>query len=586
MRANRGGHFALRLTAGVLLFLGLAAAVCGLIGACQSGYYAKRALMPENEWLEYVTGQRTPQPLEPEDYKGKNLNAAGRAKNRMTRLLGELSDFERFTMPRQAVLLGAGGGLVLIAVILLFFSGSVALGIGLGLGLLSLALFGPILYFVWSTAGKGSGGLAQSYEFKAMFHSLLLAGCVTVVSSAIALGMRRCFAVHQMPGGAVVRGLLLLSCASGTFLHAYGWRLLLPGLTGFLGCVLALSLPLSGLLFLVIRSPKGVSPDSGPLAVPGFKLGAVLVFSLAFTDFSVPRLLGGSFTTLPVLIYEQAVQGSRGVFQGASLLSLIISTFLFAVCVVINRREPFTLSRKNELNRAEAGCGSAVSWIFCFGISALSVLPLGMTAAQAFIHEGAFGLHNFAGQALDVWLSPSLWNSLLAAGIVGCVCWLLGWGISKLWMNHPRLDAGTLKNGSLYPVFVQAPALSAALLLALGNRPFMLYGGVALPLLAETLLFLPLPVYLGGVHGKANGSALRGAAAGAVLACVGMLNELVCAKLLLPEGENTLATEIYRNIMLGREDLAGISFLPLLALTVALLAVFSALNRAGNDLEK
>ena len=78
----------------LLLVLGIVMAACGLMGKSQADYYARKTNLSAGEWIDYATG-KTPAPeLTEEDYRGRNLNASGRAKNTVLEQLQKVTGFD------------------------------------------------------------------------------------------------------------------------------------------------------------------------------------------------------------------------------------------------------------------------------------------------------------------------------------------------------------------------------------------------------------------------------------------------------------------------------------------------------------
>jgi ABC-type spermidine/putrescine transport system permease subunit I len=77
-----------------------------------------------------------------------------------------------------------------------------------------------------------------------------------------------------------------------------------------------------------------------PMSVPAIFAGLALVFSVSYTNFIVPQLLGGgSYSTLAVQVYEQTIVVLDWT-RGAVLATILLTTcfaFVLAIVAVGNR---------------------------------------------------------------------------------------------------------------------------------------------------------------------------------------------------------------------------------------------------------
>lgn len=73
-----------------------------------------------------------------------------------------------------------------------------------------------------------------------------------------------------------------------------------------------------------------------PLSVPGIGTGAALVFTLSYTTFVVPQLLGGgNYLNAATMIYEQVVFSLEWSKGSVSSLLLMVSCLIVLVCIAL-----------------------------------------------------------------------------------------------------------------------------------------------------------------------------------------------------------------------------------------------------------
>ena len=578
----------LRIAAIALLTLGLALIACGAMGVGQTNYHAGMARISQEDWIDYVTGRRQVAPLTSEDYRGKNLKASGREKQRITDELKAATAFDKFVMPRRVLLLVLGGGAAAAGAGLLIASGPWSLAAALG-GLGYLALLGYPLFsaFRWGlTDGAGRFSLAalgtalgrRGYFTGALFHSLLLAGAVTALSAALALGFRALLHKAHARLGGVSRFLLLLSAAAAPLMGAFAWSEVFPAWRGFLPCLLCLALPGTGWMLLALSGAEG-APLPKALRASGFLSGALLLFLRCFTDLGAPMLLGGGYMTLPVLLYEE-ITGSadNGKSLGAVLLlfSLIVSAAVYILWRVrVNRQSKGASLFLPEEAREEFAHGPA-GWAFSALAAVCCGAPLLLAAGLSFLRNGAFTFQNYQemiGQNGPLFLRTLVFTLLcaLAAGGVGGL-------LASLARSHKSLWTALLKHLALFPQAIQGTALGAALLLAFSQRPLLLTGGWALLICASLLLAVPFPLRFSYLRAGTKGGLVRGACAGAAAAWLMLLNEWAAPLFLSGEGTSLAPLEMYRQMMFGQPGAACALAVALLAGSALALGAFLALR--------
>jgi iron(III) transport system permease protein len=111
------------------------------------------------------------------------------------------------------------------------------------------------------------------------------------------------------------------------------------------------------------------------------------VFTLIFTDYGVPLMIGGRYTTLPVLMYQEVIgllNFSRGSVIGSFLLIPALAAFLFDLLNKDRGNQNFTQQEK-ALSRNPLRDWAATG--YCVLVCAIIALPLVVFAVLSFINR-------------------------------------------------------------------------------------------------------------------------------------------------------------------------------------------------------
>ncbi|WP_008316644.1 putative 2-aminoethylphosphonate ABC transporter permease subunit [Leptolyngbya sp. PCC 6406] len=251
------------------------------------------------------------------------------------------------------------------------------------------------------------------------------------------------------------------------------------------------------------------------VTIPSVKYGLIsaffICFILAFTDFGVPKVVGGDYNVLATDIYKQVV-GQQNFSMGAtiSILLLIPSVFAFVIDRLVQRRQTALISAKAVplqpkpkpvLDRLMLGfCGTIVA--LALGVFATVVLA---SLVQLWPYDFSLSLRNYDFSRVGGGGYGAFWNSLRMSGytaIFGTLVvftsayliekspglrWLrsLNYFLSTLPLALPGLVLGIAYvfffNNPIWPL----PGLGIAI-----HNPFHgLYGTMALLVIVHTIHF-------------------------------------------------------------------------------------------------
>ncbi len=178
------------------------------------------------------------------------------------------------------------------------------------------------------------------------------------------------------------------------------------------------------------------------VTVPTVRYGlisaALVVFTLAVTDFGVPKVIGGQFNVLALEAYKQVI-GQQNFPKGAvvGLLLLIPALLAFAVDRLIAQNEGAVSSRAVPLVPRPFWLRDSLCFLLCLGVATVLLALIGMAVYASFVqfwpYNLSFSLRHYDFDNMDGggWLafSNSLqlasWTALFGTLTVFLVGWLL-----------------------------------------------------------------------------------------------------------------------------------------------------------------
>ena len=287
---------------------------------------------------------------------------------------------------------------------------------------LLLLVVAPLGYMFASMDGES---IRQVFEresfFTALLNSVVASTLTTVISLTLAYVLAWCLERTALPGKRVFRllltlpmlipsvslgmGAVLLGGNNGLFTNLFG----LPsggiyGLTGIVYASVMYSLPVAFLMMVNILRFEDSSPYDAAhvLGIPRRRQFAAItlpylrkpliatafsVFTLSFTDYGVPLMVGGKFKTLPVLMYQQVIgqlDFGKGCVYGSILLVPALVAFLVDVISKNNASSSFVTRpfRINPSRKRDIGAFAITA-----ALTAVSLLPILSFGVLAFVRK-------------------------------------------------------------------------------------------------------------------------------------------------------------------------------------------------------
>jgi iron(III) transport system permease protein len=183
------------------------------------------------------------------------------------------------------------------------------------------------------------------------------------------------------------------------------------------------------------------------VTLPGARYGlisaAMVVFTMAVSEFGVPKVIGGNYSVLAIDIYKQVV-GQQNFQMGAvvGLLLLIPAVVAFLVDIIVRRRQQSLLTARSvPYAPRPRRRRDTLLLAFVLLMSAAMLLVIGMAVFASFVkvwpYNLSFTLNHYTYGFEEAGVEHAYWNSLRMAAW----CAVLGAAISfagAYWLEKTR----------------------------------------------------------------------------------------------------------------------------------------------------
>ncbi len=238
------------------------------------------------------------------------------------------------------------------------------------------------------------------------------------------------------------------------------------------------------------------------VTLPGARYGLIsatmVVFTMAVSEFGVPKVIGGNYNVLAIDIYKQVV-GQQNFQMGAvvGLLLLLPAVAAFLIDMIVRRRQQALVSARSiPYSPARSAGRDGVLLAFVLLISAAMLLVIGMAVFASFVkvwpYNLSFTLNHYTYGFEEAGVDHAYRNSLAMAGW----CAVLGAGISfagAYWLEKTRgadLLRPVIRLQAMLPMAVPGLVLGIGYILFF-NHPAnplnVLYGTMTI-LVASTII--------------------------------------------------------------------------------------------------
>jgi iron(III) transport system permease protein len=407
----------------------------------------------------------------------------------------------------------------------LFQSKSVKILLGI---LLFVAVICPLGSMLMNMSGSDISYVLKLPRFReALLNSIYAAGTATVISIFLAWGFALCvvrsnlrfrevFSVFVtlpmlIPSISHGMGLILLLGANGIITRLFG---LSGTIYGFHGIVLGsvfYAFPVAFLMLADIIKYEDGSPYEAAevLGIPRTNqffsitfpylrkpLISVIfaVFTLIFTDYGVPLMIGGRYITLPILMYQEVIgllNFSRGSVIGSILLIPAVVAFVFDLLNRDRANQNFVIKEKaKQENKLRDTCAASYVILICLIIA----MPVLVFAFLSFINsypvDMGLSFHNIT-RTMNMGAGRYLGNSLVIAVWVSVLGTVISWITAYFTARTPGKSSRMLHLISITSLAI--PGLVLGLAYVLFFKGSFIYGSLAMLILVNTIHFMASP---------------------------------------------------------------------------------------------
>jgi len=395
-------------------------------------------------------------------------------------------------------------------------------------GFLLVTVVCPLAVMLMNMTGADIAAVLRLPRFReALVNSTRVAGTATALSIVLAWGFalcvirtnlrfRRVFSVFVtlpmlIPSISHGMGLVLLLGANGIFTKAFG---LSGTVYGFHGIVLGsvfYAFPVAFLMLADILIYEDGSPYEAatvlgiPKANQFFSITfpylrkplisvVFAVFTLVFTDYGVPLMIGGRYITLPVLMYQEVIgllNFNRGSVIGSFLLIPAVIAFVFDFLNRDRANQNFIVQEKAKHDNAKR---DAIAACYVILICFLIALPVAIFAFLTFINnyptDMGLSFRNIA-KTMNMGAGRYLSSSLLIAVWVSVLGTALAWITAYFTARTPGKSSRLLHLISITSLAI--PGMVLGISYVLFFKGSFIYGSLAMLILVNTIHFMASP---------------------------------------------------------------------------------------------
>jgi iron(III) transport system permease protein len=408
-------------------------------------------------------------------------------------------------------------------------SGAVKIFIGI---FLAFSLIFPLGTMLFNMAGTDVGEVVASPQFReALRRSIVAAAVVTVISICLAwffalavvrsrMRFRNIFAVlgtapMLIPSISHGMGLVLLLGSNGILTRLFGLERAIYGFGGIVAGSVLYAFPVAFLMLADILVYEDASPYEAAtvLGIPKYKqffsitfpylrkplISVVFaVFTLIFTDYGVPLTVGGRYTTLPVMMYQEVIgllNFSRGSVIGSFLLIPALAAFLFDLLNKDRGNQNFTIQQKKlNDNPVRDWAAALYSIVVCVIIALPLVVFAVLCVIKSYPTDMSFSLDNIA-RTMNLGAGRYLVNSVIIALLVSLVGTILSYVIACFTARNRDTTPG-IASRFLHLVSITSlavPGLVLGISYALFFRGSVIYGTIGMLILVNIIHFMASP---------------------------------------------------------------------------------------------
>jgi iron(III) transport system permease protein len=393
---------------------------------------------------------------------------------------------------------------------------------------LLLALVCPLAGMLINMVSADVAGILHSERFReALANSAAATGAATCIAIGIAYIFAWCTVRSKMPFREIFTvlvtlpmlipsishgmGLVLLLGSNGIITRLFGLRHSIYGFRGVVMGSVLYAFPVAFLMLADILKYQDGSPyeAAAVLGIPKTRqffsitvpyvrkplISVVFaVFTLVFTDYGVPLMVGGRFTTLPVLMYQEVIgllNFSRGAVIGSFLLIPALIAFLFDLFNKDRGSQNFVVQ---EWAKRRGPFRDIAATAYCLTLCGLVILPIAVFAVLSFINsyptDMSFSFNSII-RTLNMGAKRYLLNSLAISAGVALLGTVLAYFAAYFAARTPGKTSRALHLSSITTLAV--PGMVLGISYVLFFKTTFMYGTLALLILVNTIHFFASP---------------------------------------------------------------------------------------------
>ena len=218
------------------------------------------------------------------------------------------------------------------------------------------------------------------------------------------------------------------------------------------------------------------------------------VFTMIFTDFGVPLMIGGRFITLPVLMYQEVIgllNFNRGSVIGSFLLIPAIIAFIFDVLNRDRANQNFIVQSKTVNNNL---IRDSAAMIYSITVCIIIALPIAIFAFLTFVSnypiDIGFSFNNIL-RTMNMGAGRFLTNSLIISAGVAAFGTFIAWITAYFTARTPGKSSRLLHLISITSLAI--PGIVLGLSYVIFFRGTFVYGTIAMLIMVNIIHFLASP---------------------------------------------------------------------------------------------
>ena len=386
----------------------------------------------------------------------------------------------------------------------------------------------PLFAMLMNVAGSDISAVLRLPRFReALSNSIYAAAAATLISIVLAWGFAVCVVRTNMrfrkvfsvfvtlpmliPSISHGMGLVLLLGANGIFTKLFGLSGTIYGFNGIVLGSVFYSFPVAFLMLADIIKYEDGSPYEAAtvLGIPRANqffsitfpylrkpLISVIfaVFTLVFTDYGVPLMVGGRYITLPVLMYQEVIgllNFSRGAVIGSILLIPAIVAFVFDFLNRDRANQNFVVHEKSKDDNKPR---DAAAMCYVILVCIIIALPIAIFAFLTFINsypvDMSLSFRNIS-KTVNMGAGRYLANSLIIAVMVSVLGTALAWFTAYFTARTSGKSSRMLHLISITSLAI--PGMVLGISYVLFFKGSFLYGTLAMLILVNTVHFMASP---------------------------------------------------------------------------------------------